>query len=130
MIKATREVYVLRDPTRGGVATALNEIARSSSIGILLDEEAIPIPPEVNAACSKLRIDPLFVANEGVLIALVPKREADLVLAAMHAHPLGREAAVIGTVIDRPPGVVMMKTSIGETRIVGMQSAEEFPRIC
>ena len=130
MIGATREVYVLRDPTRGGVATALNEIARSSSIGILLEEQAIPVPPEVNAACEILGLDPLYVANEGILIALVPKREADGVLAAMHAHPLGRNAAVIGKVIDRPPGVVMMKTRVGGTRIIDMLSGEQLPRIC
>ena len=130
MIRTTREVYVLRDPTRGGVATALNEIARSSSIGILLDEQALPIPTEVNAACEILGLDPLYVANEGILIALVPKREADGVLAAMHAHPLGRNAAVIGKVIDRPTGTVMMKTRVGGTRIVDMLSGEQLPRIC
>jgi hydrogenase expression/formation protein HypE len=130
MIRSTREVYVLRDPTRGGIASALNEIARSSSVSILLDEQSIPVPPEVNAACEILGLDPLYVANEGILLALVPEREADLVLAAMHAHPLGRHAAVIGRVTDRPPGVVAMKTRIGGTRIVDMLSGEQLPRIC
>ncbi|MEX2117588.1 MAG: hydrogenase expression/formation protein HypE [Bacteroidota bacterium] len=130
MVRATREVYVLRDPTRGGIATALNEIAKSSSVNILLNEESIPIPPEVNAACEILGLDPLYVANEGVLLAFVPGREADAVLAAMHAHPLGRQAAVIGRVTDRPPGVVAMKTRVGGTRIVDMLSGEQLPRIC
>ncbi len=129
MIRATREVYVLRDPTRGGVATALNEIAQSSSIGILLDEKSIPIPPEVNSACEIFRLDPLYVANEGILIAMVPKREADNVLAVMRAHPRGRKATVIGTVIDRPPGVVMMKTRAGSIRVIDTLSDKQLPRI-
>ncbi|HEX9614709.1 MAG TPA: hydrogenase expression/formation protein HypE [Bacteroidota bacterium] len=130
MLQTTREVYVLRDPTRGGVATSLNEIAESSGVGILLREEALPIPPEVKAACEILGLDPLYVANEGKLLAFVPDREVDHVLAAMHAHPLGRDAVVIGRVTDEHPGTVLMKTRIGGTRVVDMLSGEQLPRIC
>lgn len=130
MLQTSREVYVLRDPTRGGVATALNEIAQSSGIGILLREEALPVPHEVRAACEILGLDPLYVANEGKLLAFVPDREADHVLAAMHSHPHGKEATVIGRVTDEHPGMVLMKTRIGGTRVVDMLSGEQLPRIC
>lgn len=130
MLEASREIYVLRDPTRGGVASALNEIARSSSVGILLDEAAIPVPPQVRAACEILGLDPLYVANEGRLLAIVPFRESEKILRAMRAHPLGAESCLIGKVVKGPPGTVMMKTAIGGTRVVDMLSGEQLPRIC
>jgi hydrogenase expression/formation protein HypE len=124
------DVHVLRDPTRGGITSALVEIAQSAQIGMLLDEIAIPIEEEVCGACEILGLDPLYVANEGKLIAIVPPLEADAVLAVMRAHPLGRDAAIIGEVTFDMPGFVLMKTRVGGTRVVDMLSGEQLPRIC
>ncbi len=123
-------VHTLRDPTRGGAAAALNEIARQSGVAIVLEETAIPVRPAVAGACEMLGFDPLHVANEGKLIAIVPEEDAPAVLAAMQAHPLGSEARLIGRVDAEPAARVLMKTAIGGTRIVDMPAGELLPRIC
>ncbi|MBW7881926.1 MAG: hydrogenase expression/formation protein HypE [Caldilineaceae bacterium] len=130
MLAASPEIHVLRDPTRGGVASALNEIARASKVGIALDESALPVPAEVHSACELLGIDPLYVANEGKLVAIVPQSEAEVVLEAMHSHPLGKQATVIGHVTGSHPGMVIARTGLGGSRVVDMQIGEQLPRIC
>lgn len=124
------QVHVLRDPTRGGVASALNEIASSSDTGMMLDEASIPVPPDVMAACEMLGLDPMYVANEGILIAIVPPARADVALAALRAHPLGTDAVRIGTVVAEHPRMVVMRTHVGGTRIVDMLPGDQLPRIC
>ncbi|HEX4998225.1 MAG TPA: hydrogenase expression/formation protein HypE [Terriglobia bacterium] len=124
------DTHVLRDPTRGGVASALNEIAAKSRCGIALNEDAIPIDPATEGACEILGLDPLYVANEGKLIAIVAPEEAAAALDAMRGHPLGLRAEIIGEVTARDPGIVVMKTRVGSTRIVDMLSGEQLPRIC
>jgi hydrogenase expression/formation protein HypE len=123
-------VRTLRDPTRGGLATTLNEIARQSSVGMLLDEAAIPIQAQVEAACELLGLDPLYIANEGKLIAIVAPDAADEALAALRAHPRGRQAARIGTVQEDPHRFVQMATRFGGRRVVDWLSGEPLPRIC
>ena len=123
-------VRVLRDPTRGGLATTLNEVARQSKVGMLLDEAAIPVLPQVEAACELLGLDPLYVANEGKLIAICAPDAADAVLAAMRTHPLGAKAMRIGTVIEDPHRFVQMETCFGGRRVVDWLSGEQLPRIC
>jgi hydrogenase expression/formation protein HypE len=123
-------VRVLRDPTRGGLSSALNEIAAASRVGMVLDEPAIPIPGPVRAACEFLGLDPLHVANEGKLVAIVPAESADAVVAAMRGTPEGAEAARIGTVVADHPGMVTMRTIVGSERIVDMLVGEQLPRIC
>ena len=130
LLAAASDIHVLRDPTRGGITSALSEIAQNARVGIHLDEARIPISEEVKGACEILGLDPLYVANEGKLLAIVSADEAGLVLAAMRAHPLGEKAAVIGSVTDDHPGFVTMKTRIGGTRVVEMLSGEQLPRIC
>lgn len=130
MLAVTNDIHVLRDPTRGGVASTLNEIAQSSQVGIVLDERKLPVKTAVRSACELLGMDPLFVANEGKLLAIVPAAAAEAVLAAMQAHPLGQEAAVIGQVVSQHPGMLVAKTGIGATRVVAMQIGEQLPRIC
>ncbi len=127
---AEPDVHVLRDPTRGGLSSALNEIAQASGVGMILDEPAIPIPGPVRAACEFLGLDPLHVANEGKLVAIVPAASADAVLAAMHALPEGDGAARIGEVVADHPGMVTMRTIVGSERIVDMLVGEQLPRIC
>jgi hydrogenase expression/formation protein HypE len=127
---AGSDVHVLRDPTRGGVASALNEIAVASRVGIALTEAQIPIPAPVAAACEMLGFDPLYVANEGVLVAFVAERAAEAALAALREHPLGREAARIGRVVEAHPGLVVLETGIGGTRVVDMLPGDQLPRIC
>jgi hydrogenase expression/formation protein HypE len=124
------QVHVLRDPTRGGVASALNEIAGQARVGIRLDEARLPVPDEVRGACEILGFDPLYVANEGKCIAIVAPAVTEAVLAAMHTHSLGREAAIIGRVISEHPGKVTMRSRIGGLRVVDMLSGEQLPRIC
>jgi hydrogenase expression/formation protein HypE len=124
------EIHVLRDPTRGGVTSALSEIAEQARVGIRLNEVAIPIDEAVKGACEILGLDPLYVANEGKLLAIVAPAESDAVLAAMRAHPLGRKAAVIGQVVEEHAGMVTMKTRVGGTRVVDMLAGEQLPRIC
>lgn len=123
-------VRVLRDPTRGGVATTLNEIACQSTVGIVLHEDAIPIQPQVNGACELLGLDPLYIANEGKLLAVVAPDARDDLLAAMRAHPLARDAQVIGEITQDPHHFVQMETSFGGRRVVDWLSGEPLPRIC
>jgi len=123
-------VHVLRDPTRGGVATTLNEIARQSGVAVVLDERAIPVRPAVVAACEMLGFDPLYVANEGKLLAFVAAEAAPAVLDAMRATHYGEEAVVIGRVQAAPAGRVLLRTAIGSTRVVDMLAGEMLPRIC
>ncbi len=120
----------LRDPTRGGVATVCNELARAAEVHIVLDEAALPVQPAVNGACEILGIDPLYVANEGKLVAVVPPEEVEAALASLRAHPLGAHAAVIGEVQAEPAAVVIIRTGFGGTRIVDMLVGDPLPRIC
>lgn len=130
MLAACPELRVLRDPTRGGAAASLNEIAAAAGVGIELDEPAIPVRPVVAAACEILGLDPLQVANEGKLLAVVPAEAAGRVLAVMREHEHGRDAVAIGRVVDRHPRRVVMRTAIGGTRIIPMPLGEQLPRIC
>jgi len=130
MLEVSRDIHVLRDPTRGGVATTLNEIASQSNVGIVLQEEAIPVREQVLAACEILGFDPLYVANEGKLLAVVPAEKAGLMLEAMKKHPYGAESAIIGEVVADHPGRVVLSTGIGGRRIVDMLVGEQLPRIC
>jgi hydrogenase expression/formation protein HypE len=127
---AAGSLRVMRDPTRGGVATALNEIAQQSGVGFRIDEQAIPVRPAVQAACELLGLDPLYVANEGKLIAIVARDAADMFLAAMRSHPLGRDAALIGEVVQDEQCFVQMTTSFGGGRMVDWLAGEQLPRIC
>jgi hydrogenase expression/formation protein HypE len=124
------DVRCLRDPTRGGLATTLNEIARQSGVGMMLDEAAIPVQAQVQAACEFLGLDPLYVANEGKLVAIVAPRDAGRALAALRAHPLGAQAACIGTVLADENRFVQMTTRFGGRRIVDWLSGDQLPRIC
>ncbi|MBW7882324.1 MAG: hydrogenase expression/formation protein HypE [Caldilineaceae bacterium] len=130
MLAVTRQIHVLRDPTRGGLASSLNEIARAAGVGIAYDEQKLPVPAAVHAACEMLGMDPVYVANEGKLVAVVPPEVAEEILAAMRQHPLGRNAAIIGQVVAEHPGVVVARTGIGGRRVVDMQVGEQLPRIC
>lgn len=130
MLDASPNIHVLRDPTRGGLATTLNEIAVQSNVGILLKEETIPVHPEVNAACEMLGFDPLYVANEGKLVAIVPQEEAEKVLVVMKSTKYGESAVVIGEVVAEPKSRVLLKTTLGSTRVVDMLAGEMLPRIC
>ena len=130
MVAAAPGIHCLRDPTRGGLATTLNELARQSGVGMVLREEAIPVRPEVTAACELLGLDPLYVANEGKLVCICAAPDAPRVLEAMRAHPLGREAAVIGEVVEDAHGFVQMETGFGGSRIVDWLAGEQLPRIC
>lgn len=123
-------VHCLKDPTRGGVATALNEMALGSEVSVALDESAIPVHPEVRGACEILGLDPLTIANEGKLLAIVAPDVADAALAALRSHPLGRDAAIIGTVQAEPPGMVFLRTDIGGLRVLDMLVGDPLPRIC
>jgi hydrogenase expression/formation protein HypE len=130
MLEICPRIRCMRDPTRGGLSSTLNELATASHVGVELDEPAIPIRPEVHAACELLGLDPLYVANEGKLIAVVPADDATKVLEAMRAHSLGRNAALIGTVVAEHPGMVVMKSLVGGERVVTMLAGEQLPRIC
>lgn len=130
MIKAVPTIRCMRDPTRGGLAAALNELAHQSKVGILLQEEAIPVRPAVDGACELLGLDPLNVANEGKLIAVCPAGEAERLLAAMRKHPLGADASIIGAAIDDSRCFVRMETSFGGGRMVDWLAGEQLPRIC
>lgn len=130
MLHASPDIHTLRDPTRGGLATTLNEIARQSQVCIYINETSIPVRPAVAAACEMLGFDPLYIANEGKLIAVVAQHAAERVLDAMHQSQYGAEAVLIGEVRPDPPGRVLMKTSLGSTRVVDIPSGEILPRIC
>jgi hydrogenase expression/formation protein HypE len=130
MLAVTKEIRVLRDPTRGGIASALNEIAKASNVGIALVERDVPVPTLVRSACEFLGLDPFYVANEGKLLAIVPREKADELLEAMQKNEYGTKAAIIGEVVEAHPGMVVAKTGIGGTRVVDMQLGEQLPRIC
>jgi hydrogenase expression/formation protein HypE len=130
MLNASNQVHVLRDPTRGGLATTLNEIAAQSRVGILLDENAIPVHAEVRAACELLGFDALYIANEGKLVAMVGREDAETVLKAMRATRYGEDAVIIGEVTAEPRSRVLLKTALGSTRVVDMLAGEMLPRIC
>lgn len=130
MIAACPDIHVLRDPTRGGVASSLNEIADSAHVGIRINEGNIPIAEDVKGACEIMGFDPLYVANEGKLIAILPATNAEGVLSVMKSHPLGKESRIIGEVVSDHPGLVIMKTKVGGSRVVDMMSGEQLPRIC
>lgn len=127
---AAGEIHTLRDPTRGGLASSLCEIASTAGIGVEIRANAIPVQAEVRAACELLGLDPLFVANEGKLVAFVPVACADKVLAAMRQRPEGRNAAIIGEAVENHPGMVLLKTQVGGTRIIDLPFTEQLPRIC
>jgi hydrogenase expression/formation protein HypE len=124
------DVHVLRDPTRGGVASTLNEIAAASGVGIELEEAAIPVPSDVSAACEMLGLDPLYVANEGVLVALLPESLTEAALASLREHPMGAAAVRVGKVVAGHPGLVVLRTAIGGSRIVDQLPGDQLPRIC
>jgi len=130
MLEASSHIHVLRDPTRGGLATSLNEIAIQSQVGIRIEENKVPVHDEVRAACEMLGYDPLYVANEGKLVAVVAPEDGDQILEAMRGDPHGREAAIIGEVVSEPEGRVLLTTGIRGTRIVDMLAGEMLPRIC
>ncbi|MFI0720615.1 hydrogenase expression/formation protein HypE [Streptomyces sp. NPDC021224] len=130
MLAVTPDLHVLRDPTRGGLAASLNEIAAASRTGVVLQERSVPVPPAVANACAVLGLDPMYVANEGRLVAFVPREHADAVLAAMRTHPLGAGAAVIGEAVAEHPGMVVARTGLGGTRVVDLPVGEQLPRIC
>jgi hydrogenase expression/formation protein HypE len=127
---AGRDVHVLRDPTRGGVASAINEIAQASRIGFRLEETALPVPPTVRAVCEMLGLDPLYVANEGILLAILPEARAQDALDALRSHPLGADARLIGRATTEHPGMVTMRTFMGGTRVVDLLPGDQLPRIC
>jgi hydrogenase expression/formation protein HypE len=130
MLKVCPEIHCLRDPTRGGLATVLWEIANSSKVGVLIDEGKVPLREQVRAVCDLLGFDPYYLANEGKLVAFVPKEKAEVVFKAMRKHRLGKEADVIGIVTAEHPGKVLLKTGIGGHRLLEPLSGEQFPRIC
>lgn len=130
MLEVTPDLHVLRDPTRGGLAASLNEIATASGTGVVIQERAVPVPDPVASACALLGLDPMYVANEGKLVAFVPRERADAVVAAMRAHPLGAGATVIGETVEAHPGLVVARTGLGGTRVVDMPIGEQLPRIC
>jgi hydrogenase expression/formation protein HypE len=129
MLEACPAIRAMRDPTRGGVASVLNELASASGVGVRIDEASIPVRPEVRAACEMLGLDPLYVANEGKLIGVVPAEHSRKLVEAMRAHPLGRDAALIGEVVADHPGMVTLRLPIGE-RFLMMPAGEQLPRIC
>jgi hydrogenase expression/formation protein HypE len=130
MLEACPGIRAMRDPTRGGLSSTLNELAAASKVGVKLDEATIPVRADVRGACEILGLDPLYVANEGKLVAVVAPGEAERLVAAMRTHPLGRDAAVIGEVVTAHPGMVTLRSLIGGERVVAMLSGEQLPRIC
>lgn len=130
ILEVCPDIHMMRDPTRGGVSSALNEIASKAQAGILLEESRLPLGPEIGAVCEILGLDPLYIANEGKVIMFASAEDARAVLNIMKKHPLGKEACVIGKVVDDHPGRVIMHTRIGSNRVVDMLSGEQLPRIC
>jgi len=130
MLAACPTIRWMRDPTRGGLSSTLNELAKGASVGVDLTESTIPMRPEVHAACEMLGLDPLYVANEGKLVAVVPPGEADRLLDVMRSHPLGQEAAIIGQVVADHSGMVVLRSLVGGERVVTMLAGEQLPRIC
>jgi hydrogenase expression/formation protein HypE len=130
MLDACPSIRCMRDPTRGGLSSALNELADASNVGVRLNEAALPVKAEVKAACEMLGLDKLYVANEGKLIAVVPAEDADTLLQTMRAHPLGHDAAIIGEIVSDHPGMVVMRSLVGGERVVTLLAGEQLPRIC
>jgi hydrogenase expression/formation protein HypE len=130
MLEACPRIRCMRDPTRGGMSSALNELAAASQVGVRITEAAIPVRREVHAACEMLGLDPLYVANEGKLIAVVPPDDVEGVLEVMRGHPLGRNAAIIGEVVVDHPGLVLLRSLVGGDRVVALLVGEQLPRIC
>ncbi len=130
MLEKTTDIHCLRDATRGGLAAVLNELAEASQVGVEFEEARVPVRPAVMAACEMLGLDPLFIANEGKLVAFVPEAHADGILDVMRAHPYGKDATIIGRIVREHPGMVLAKTSIGGTRVVDLPAGELLPRIC
>jgi len=130
MLAVCPDLHVLRDPTRGGLAASLHEIADSARVGMSIVERSVPVPEVVANACGFLGLDPMYVANEGKLVAVVPREHAEAVLAAMQGHELGRRATVIGEVVADHPGMVVARTGLGGTRVVDLPLGEQLPRIC
>ncbi|HIJ22515.1 MAG: hydrogenase expression/formation protein HypE [Gammaproteobacteria bacterium] len=130
LVEAVPEIHCLRDPTRGGLATTLNELARQSGTGMRIRERALPIQPAVHAACELLGLDPLYVANEGKLICIAPATHAETLLSIMQQHPLGHNAAIIGGVVEDEMGFVQMETTLGGSRVIDWLTGEQLPRIC
>jgi hydrogenase expression/formation protein HypE len=130
LLQAAPATRWLRDPTRGGLGTICNELAQATNLAVVLDEGRLPIAPAVGAACDLLGIDPLYVANEGKLVAVVAPDQADAALAALRAHPIGADAAAVGEIKADPEGIVVLRTTVGGTRIVDMLVGDPLPRIC
>jgi hydrogenase expression/formation protein HypE len=130
LLAATPGVRAMRDATRGGVATILNEVATAAGVSVVVSEDQIPVRTQVRGAAELLGIDPMYVASEGRLVAIVDADEAGRALAALRAHPLGEQAAVIGYIAADPPGIVLLKTAFGGTRIVDLLVGDPLPRIC
>jgi hydrogenase expression/formation protein HypE len=130
ILSVTKDVHVLRDPTRGGIASSLNEIAKASNVGIRIYDEKIPVPPIVRGACEMLGLDPYYVANEGKLLAILPKENAEQVLEKMRRNEFGQKAEIIGEVVSEHPKMLVAKTVYGSTRVIDMQLGEQLPRIC
>ncbi len=130
MLEVTKEIHVLRDATRGGVASVLNEIAKSSNVGIVLQEKDLPVPRIVRSACEMLGLDPLYVANEGKLVVILPREFADEMLEKMRSNEFGQKSEIIGEVVSEHAGMVVARTGIGGTRVVDLQLGEQLPRIC
>jgi hydrogenase expression/formation protein HypE len=130
MLDASKEIHCLRDATRGGLAAALNELASTSQVGILIEEELIPVRSDVQSACEMLGLDPLYTANEGKLVAIIPAEKSKAILKTMQSHPLGKDTQIIGHVVDEHHGRVVAKTRIGGTRVIDLPAGELLPRIC
>jgi len=130
MLSVTKDIHVLRDPTRGGIASSLNEIAKASNVGIKLFDDKVPVPAIVRGACEMLGLDPFYVANEGKLLAILPREKADEMLAKMRQNEFGKKAEIIGEVVGEHSGMFVAKTVFGSTRVVDMQLGEQLPRIC
>ncbi|MFM6080598.1 MAG: AIR synthase-related protein, partial [Dolichospermum sp.] len=130
IIKVCPQIHAMRDATRGGLATVLNEFALTSNLGIRIHETAIPIKEEVNGVCEILGLEPLYLANEGKLVIVAPPEKADLILEIMRNHPTGKDSSIIGEVITQPPGIVLLKTAFGAERIIDMLVGDQLPRIC
>jgi len=130
MLEAVPDIHFMRDPTRGGLATTLKEAALESGACIRIRESAVPVPDPVRGACGLLGLDPLYVANEGVLVAIVEQEQADALVSIMARHPFGQRSAVIGTVENAPEGMVLLETGVGGSRIIDMLQGEQLPRIC
>ena len=130
IIKVCPQIHAMRDATRGGLATVLNEFALTANVGIRINENAIPIREEVNGICEILGLEPLYLANEGKLVIIAPAEKADLILATMKNHTTGKQASIIGEIIPTPPGIVLLKTAFGAERIIDMLVGDQLPRIC